>query len=98
MSEVIRMPELTGGMTGGLVLEWKKKIGDEVKTGELLCEIETDKATMEFEPANDGTLLYIGAEKGRTIEINEVIAVIGRRGENAERLIASDNVERLNKK
>ena len=66
MAEIIRMPKLSDTMTEGVVAEWHKKIGDEVESGELLAEIETDKATMEFESFQDGFLLHIGVDKGGT--------------------------------
>ncbi|HTF02575.1 MAG TPA: biotin/lipoyl-containing protein, partial [Bacteroidia bacterium] len=64
MAEVVKMPKLSDTMTDGVVAEWHKKVGDTVKKGDLLAEIETDKATMEFESFYNGTLLYIGVEKG----------------------------------
>ena len=66
MAEIIRMPKLSDTMTEGVVAEWHKKVGEEVESGELLAEIETDKATMEFESFQDGVLLHIGVEKGGT--------------------------------
>ena len=65
MAEVIRMPKLSDTMTEGVVAKWHKKIGDKVKSGDLLADIETDKATMEFESFQDGVLLYIGVQEGK---------------------------------
>jgi pyruvate dehydrogenase E2 component (dihydrolipoamide acetyltransferase) len=70
MAEVIYMPKLSDTMTEGVVAEWHKKVGDTVKSGELLAEIETDKATMEFESFYDGVLLHIGVEKGKPTPVN----------------------------
>ena len=87
MAEVILMPKLSDTMTEGVVAEWHKKVGDEVESGELLAEIETDKATMEFESFYDGTLLHIGVEKGNAAPVNDVLAVIGEEGEDVEAAI-----------
>ena len=75
-------------MTEGVVAEWNKKVGDEVASGELLAEIETDKATMEFESFYDGVLLHIGVEKGQTAPVNAVLAVIGEKGEDVSKILA----------
>jgi pyruvate dehydrogenase E2 component (dihydrolipoamide acetyltransferase) len=91
MAEVILMPKLSDTMTEGVVAEWHKKVGDEVSSGELLAEIETDKATMEFESFYDGTLLHIGIEKGQTAPVNDVLAVIGEKGEDVEAILAEAN-------
>ena len=82
MAEVIKMPKLSDTMTEGTVAAWKKKVGDKVKSGELLAEIETDKATMEFESYVDGVLLYIGVEKGKTVAVDALLAVFGKEGED----------------
>lgn len=87
MAEVILMPKLSDTMSEGVVAEWHKKVGDSVASGELLAEIETDKATMEFESFYDGKLLYIGVEKGQTAPVNDVLAIIGEEGEDIEALI-----------
>jgi pyruvate dehydrogenase E2 component (dihydrolipoamide acetyltransferase) len=89
MAEIVRMPKLSDTMTEGVVAEWHKKIGDTVSSGELLADIETDKATMEFESFYDGTLLYIGVEKGGAAPINSVLAIIGQKGEKVDEIIAS---------
>jgi pyruvate dehydrogenase E2 component (dihydrolipoamide acetyltransferase) len=82
MAEAILMPRLSDTMTEGVIAEWHKKVGDTVKKGELLAEIETDKATMELESYKDGTLLHIGTEKGGKLQVNDLLAVIGRPGED----------------
>ncbi len=89
MAEVIYMPKLSDTMTEGVVAEWHKKVGDAVKSGELLAEIETDKATMEFESFYDGVLLHIGVEKGKTAPVNALLAIIGEKGEDIQSLIGS---------
>ena len=82
MAEVIRMPRMSDTMTEGVIVEWHKKVGDKVKSGDLLAEVETDKATMELESYNDGTLLYIGVEKGKPAQVDGILAVIGNEGED----------------
>ncbi|MDR0803036.1 pyruvate dehydrogenase complex dihydrolipoamide acetyltransferase [Fluviicola sp.] len=93
MAEIIYMPKLSDTMTEGVVAEWHKKVGDPVKSGELLAEIETDKATMEFESFYDGVLLHIGVEKGQTAPVNALLAVIGKAGEDVKALIANAEPE-----
>jgi len=88
MAEVIYMPKLSDTMTEGVVAEWHKKVGDSVKSGELLAEIETDKATMEFESFYDGVLLHIGVEKGKPSPVNVLLAIIGEKGEDISALIS----------
>src|SRR5688572_29212599 len=80
MEEVVLMPRLSDTMTEGVIAEWHKKVGDTVKKGDVLAEIETDKATMELESYKNGTLLYIGAEKGEKIEVNFLLCIIGEKG------------------
>ena len=89
MAEVIYMPKLSDTMTEGVVAEWNKKVGDKVAAGELLAEIETDKATMEFESFYDGVLLHIGVEKGKAAPVNSVLAIIGKEGEDVAAILAS---------
>src|SRR5215207_8431986 len=86
MAEVILMPRLSDTMTEGVIAAWHKKVGDTVKKGDLLAEIETDKATMELESYKDGTLLHIGGDKGTKIQVDELLAVIGASGEDIARL------------
>ncbi|MFT5183127.1 MAG: pyruvate dehydrogenase E2 component (dihydrolipoamide acetyltransferase) [Flavobacteriales bacterium] len=87
MAEIIKMPKLSDTMTDGVVAEWHKNIGDQVESGELLAEIETDKATMEFESYSDGTLLHIGVEKGGSAPVNSVLCVIGEKDEDFQALL-----------
>jgi len=89
MAEAILMPRLSDTMTEGVVAEWHKKVGDPVKKGELLAEIETDKATMELESYKDGTLLHIGTDKGGKLQVNDLLAIIGRPGEDISGILKS---------
>ncbi len=82
MATVITMPRLSDTMTEGTIATWLKKVGDVVKEGEILAEIETDKATMEFESFNAGTLLYIGIPEGETAAVDSLLAIIGKEGED----------------
>ncbi len=90
MAEVILMPRLSDTMTEGVIASWHKNIGDSVKKGEILAEIETDKATMELESYKDGTLLHIGANKGGKIQVNDLLAIIGHPGENVASLVSGN--------
>lgn len=90
MAEIVRMPKLSDTMTEGVVAEWHKKVGDQVKPGDLLAEIETDKATMEFESFQKGVLLYIGVEKGKSAPVDSILAILGKEGEDITSLLASD--------
>ncbi|MCS6894599.1 MAG: pyruvate dehydrogenase complex dihydrolipoamide acetyltransferase [Bacteroidia bacterium] len=92
MAEVVEMPRLSDTMTEGVIARWLKKVGDPVKPGDLLAEIETDKATMEFESPVGGILLHIGAEEGKPIPIGAVIAIIGKAGEDISALLSSSKV------
>ncbi len=87
MAEVIKMPRLSDTMTEGVVAQWLKKVGDKIEEGDILAEIETDKATMEFESFNEGTLLYIGLEEGAAAPIDSLLAIIGEEGEDVDALI-----------
>lgn len=89
MAEIVYMPKLSDTMTEGVVAAWTKNVGDAVKTGEILAEIETDKATMEFESFYDGVLLYIGVETGKTAPVNAILAIIGNKGEDIASLITA---------
>ena len=93
MAEIVRMPKLSDTMEEGVVAEWHKKVGDEVKTGDVLAEIETDKATMEFESFQDGVLLHIGVETGDAAPVDSILAVLGEKGVNIDDLLkeASEN-------
>jgi pyruvate/2-oxoglutarate dehydrogenase complex dihydrolipoamide acyltransferase (E2) component len=74
MAEIIRMPKMSDTMTEGVVAKWHKKVGDTVKSGELMAEIETDKATMDYESFNTGTVLYLGVEEGKAVAVDDVLA------------------------
>src|SRR5579872_4765295 len=87
MAEVILMPRLSDTMTEGVIAAWHKKVGDSVKKGELLAEVETDKATMDLESYKDGTLLYTGTDKGGKIQVNDLLAIIGTPGEDISSLL-----------
>lgn len=91
MAEIVRMPKLSDTMTEGVVAEWHKKVGDEVSSGDLLAEIETDKATMEFESFYDGVLLHIGVDKGAAAPVNDILAIIGDKGEDVSKLLEEDS-------
>jgi pyruvate dehydrogenase E2 component (dihydrolipoamide acetyltransferase) len=87
MAEVINMPRLSDTMEEGTVATWLKKVGDTVKEGDILAEIETDKATMEFESFYEGTLLYIGIKEGETAKVDSLLAIIGKKNEDISALI-----------
>lgn len=87
MAEVINMPRLSDTMEEGTVATWLKKVGDKIEEGDILAEIETDKATMEFESFHEGTLLYIGIQEGETTKVDELLAIIGEEGEDISDLI-----------
>jgi len=89
MAEVILMPRLSDTMTEGVIAAWHKKVGDTVKKGDLLAEVETDKATMELESYKDGVLLHIGAYKGAKLQVNDLLAIIGKAGEDISSLLNS---------
>lgn len=90
MAEVVRMPKMSDTMTEGVIAKWHKKVGDKVNSGDLIAEVETDKATMDFESYQEGTLLYIGPKEGDAVPIDSVIAVLGEEGEDYESLIKGD--------
>jgi pyruvate dehydrogenase E2 component (dihydrolipoamide acetyltransferase) len=87
MAELIRMPKMSDTMTEGVIAEWHKKVGDTVKSGDVLAEVETDKATMDLEAYDEGTLLYIGVEKGQAVPIDGVLAIVGKAGEDFKGLL-----------
>lgn len=87
MAEVILMPRLSDTMTEGVIATWHKNVGDTIKKGDLLADIETDKATMELESYQNGTLLHIGTAKGGKLQVNDLLAIIGNAGEDVTALI-----------
>ena len=91
MAEAIRMPLLSDTMKEGVIAEWHKKIGDTVKSDDVIAEVETDKATMEVMPYVDGTLLYIGVEKGKGVPVNGIMAIIGKPGEDFQSILAAES-------
>ena len=90
MAEVIRMPLLSDTMTEGKIVTWNKKVGDKVKSDDVLADVETDKATMEVTGYVDGTLLYIGVPAGDAAKINQIIAIVGKEGEDYKALLDGD--------
>ncbi len=88
MAEVVRMPKMSDTMTEGVLAKWHKKIGDKIKAGDLIAEVETDKATMDFESFQEGTLLYMGIEEGKAVPVDTIIAVLGKEGENFQALLS----------
>lgn len=91
MAEVVRMPKMSDTMTEGVVAKWHKKVGDTIKTGELVAEIETDKATMEFESYQEGILLYRGVEEGKSAPVNGILAILGKAGEDYKALLEAES-------
>ncbi|MGB1807300.1 MAG: biotin/lipoyl-containing protein, partial [Flavobacteriaceae bacterium] len=87
MAEIINMPRLSDTMEEGVVAKWLVKIGDKVSEGDILAEIETDKATMEFESFHEGILLHIGINEGETAAVDTLLAIIGEDGEDISQLI-----------
>ncbi|HWK99546.1 MAG TPA: biotin/lipoyl-containing protein, partial [Parapedobacter sp.] len=91
MAEVVKMPKMSDTMTEGVIAKWHKKVGDKVSSGDLIAEVETDKATMDFESYQEGTLLYIGPKEGEAVPIDAVIAVLGEEGEDYQALLNESN-------
>ncbi len=93
MAEIINMPRLSDTMEEGTVATWLKKVGDTISEGDILAEIETDKATMEFESFHEGTLLHIGVQEGETTKVDELLAIIGEKDEDISALLSNANPE-----
>lgn len=91
MAEAIRMPLLSDTMKEGVIAEWHKKVGDKVKSDDVIADVETDKATMEVMPYVDGTLLYIGVEKGKAAKVNDIIAIVGKEGEDYKKILEAES-------
>lgn len=91
MAEVIRMPLLSDTMTEGVIASWNKKVGDKIKSGDVIASVETDKATMDVESYQEGTLLYLGAEAGKAVPVNGVLAVLGEPGEDYKSILEKEN-------
>ena len=88
MAEVVKMPKMSDTMTDGVIAKWHKQVGDKISSGDLVAEIETDKATMDFESFQEGTLLYIGAQEGEAAPVDSVIAILGQAGEDFQTLLS----------
>ena len=88
MAEIIRMPKMSDTMEEGVIASWLKKVGDTVKPGDILAEVETDKATMELESYEEGVLLYVGVKEKDSVPVNGIIAIIGEKGEAFEHLLS----------
>ena len=93
MAEIIRMPKMSDTMEEGVISSWLKKVGDQVKSGDILAEVETDKATMELESYDDGILLHIGIKSGESVPVNDVIAIIGEKGENIKEILKEEETK-----
>ncbi|WP_432714461.1 pyruvate dehydrogenase complex dihydrolipoamide acetyltransferase [Pedobacter sp.] len=91
MAEVVRMPKMSDTMTEGVMAKWHVKVGDKIKSGDVMAEVETDKATMDLESYWDATVLYIGVEEGKAVPIDAVIAVVGKEGEDYKALLEAEN-------
>jgi pyruvate dehydrogenase E2 component (dihydrolipoamide acetyltransferase) len=88
MAEIIRMPKMSDTMEEGVIAGWLKKVGDDIKSGDILAEVETDKATMELESYDDGILLHIGVNDGDSVPVDGVIAIIGEKDENIDEILS----------
>ncbi|AHJ98518.1 hypothetical protein Hsw_2923 [Hymenobacter swuensis DY53] len=88
MAELIKMPKMSDTMTDGVIASWLKKVGDKVKSGDILAEVETDKATMELENYEDGTLLHIGPKEGESVPVDGLLAIVGKEGEDISALLS----------
>ena len=93
MAEIIRMPKMSDTMEEGIISSWLKKVGDKVNSGDILAEVETDKATMELESYDDGILLHIGVKNGESVPVNDVIAIIGEKGENIKEILKEEEAK-----
>ena len=96
MAEIIKMPKMSDTMEEGVIAGWVKKVGDEVKSGDILAEVETDKATMELESYDDGFLLHVGVKDGESVPVDGVIAIIGEKGENIDDILKEVSNEQNN--
>jgi pyruvate dehydrogenase E2 component (dihydrolipoamide acetyltransferase) len=93
MAEIVRMPKMSDTMTEGVVAKWHKKVGDKIKSGDLVAEIETDKATMEFESYQEGILLYRGIEEGKKAPVDGILAILGKEGEDFKPLLEAEKAK-----
>ena len=97
MAEIIRMPKMSDTMEEGVIASWLKKVGDEIKSGDILAEVETDKATMELESYDDGILLHIGIKDGESVPVNGIIAIIGEKDEDISEILNEASSDSSNK-
>src|SRR3982751_2585133 len=93
MPEIVRMPKMSDTMTEGVVAKWHKKVGDSVKSGDLVAEIETDKATMEFESYQEGVLLYQGVQEGKSAPVDGILAILGNAGEDYKQVLEQEKAK-----
>ncbi|OAQ39155.1 pyruvate dehydrogenase [Pedobacter psychrophilus] len=93
MAEAVKMPKMSDTMTEGVLAKWHKKVGDKIKAGDVIAEIETDKATMDFESFQEGVLLYVGVEEGKAVPVNGIIAVMGQEGEDYKAALEGEKTE-----
>jgi pyruvate dehydrogenase E2 component (dihydrolipoamide acetyltransferase) len=94
MAEVLRMPKMSDTMTEGVIAVWHKKIGDSVRSGDILADVETDKATMELENFVNGVLLHVGVAKGGSVPVDAIIAIVGKEGEDISALLSADETSK----
>ena len=93
MATIINMPRLSDTMEEGVVASWLKNVGDKIEEGDILAEIETDKATMEFESFHEGVLLHIGVQEGEGAPVDTLLAIIGEEGEDISTLLNGNSTE-----
>jgi len=93
-ASVIRMPKMSDTMKEGVIAKWMKKTGDKIASGDILAEVETDKATMELEAYDEGYLLYVGVKEGESVPVDEVIAVVGEKGADYKKLLEAQSAKR----
>ena len=96
MAEIVKMPRLSDTMTEGVVSKWHKKVGDEINEGDLLADIETDKATMEFESFQEGYLLHIGVNENESAAVDSILAILGQKDEDISSLLSTENSDSKN--
>ena len=93
MAEIIKMPKMSDTMEEGIISRWLKKVGDQVNSGDILAEVETDKATMELESYDDGVLLHIGIKNGESVPVNGVISIIGEKDEDIKEILKEEKTK-----
>ena len=90
MAEALRLPRMSDTMEEGVIAEMSIKVGDVIETGDVVAEVETDKATMEMESFQEGTVLYVSAKKGDSVPVNSIIAILGKKGEDYQSILDSE--------